>query len=172
MAQILYIVTGLPFSGKTTLTEKLKNRFSFKVASVDEMLDKGNYVVEEMSQDDWNTVYSQAFEKLKELLRKGKTVIFDGASLKKSERDTLRGIAESLNVPCKLIYLNTSRHEIAERRRQNLKLKQRDQLEDVTMEKALSMFEEPTEDEKPIIFNTDANFEEWVKIHIVEGELN
>lgn len=80
MKQFLYIVTGLPFAGKTTLTKKLVERFGFEVASVDEMLDKGNFVVEKMSYDDWGIVYTQAFDRLKELLKQGKSVIFDGGA--------------------------------------------------------------------------------------------
>lgn len=44
--------------------------------------------------------------------------------------------------------------------------KERDQLEDETMEKAREMFEEPTIDENPIIFNSSTNFDEWVKDNI------
>jgi len=119
MKQALYIVTGLPYSGKTTLTNELVKRFGFAVASVDEFLDKGSYVVEKMTQEDWNKVYSQAYKKLKELLGEGKTVIFDGGSLRKSERQTLKNIVESMNILSKLIYVNTTKEEIIKRRTEN-----------------------------------------------------
>ncbi|OGM61442.1 hypothetical protein A2961_00950 [Candidatus Woesebacteria bacterium RIFCSPLOWO2_01_FULL_39_21] len=89
------------------------------MASVDEFLDKGSYVVEKMTQEDWNKVYSQAYKKLKELLGEGKTVIFDGGSLRKSERQTLKNIVESMNILSKLIYVNTTKEEIIKRRTEN-----------------------------------------------------
>ena len=94
---MLYIITGLPYAGKTTLTNELVKRFKFTAVSVDEAIDEGGYVLEQMTQKDWNVVYSKAYEKLKRLLQNGKTVIFDGASLKRSERETLRQIAEAGN---------------------------------------------------------------------------
>lgn len=166
MGQFLYIVTGLPFAGKTTLTKKLVERFGFEVASVDEMLDKRNFVVKKMSYEDWGIVYTQAFNRLKKLLKQGKSVIFDGGSLKKSERNTLKSIAESLNVPCKLIYINASKEEIIKRRIKNLATKERDQLEDETMGKAFDMFEKPQKDENPILFNSKRNLEQWIKKNI------
>lgn len=166
MKQFLYIVTGLPFAGKTTLTKKLVEQFGFEVASVDEMLEKGKFVVEKMSDDDWGIVYTQAFDKLKQLLKEGKTVIFDGGSLKRSERNTLKSIAESLAISCKLIYINTSKEEITSRRIKNLTTKERDQLENKTMEKALDMFEEPRNDEGPIIFDSSTSFDKWIKSNI------
>lgn len=166
MKPLLYIVTGLPFAGKTTLTRKLAERFRFIIASVDEFLDAGNYVVKKMTQDDWNKTYSQAYQKLKRCLLESKTVIFDGGSLKKSERITLKNIAKSLNIPSKLIYVNTTREEIIQRRLKNQKTRERDQLEDVTMEKAFDMFEEPTPDENPILYNHHINLDIWIKENI------
>lgn len=34
------------------------------------------------------------------------------------------------------------------------------------MERAINMFETPTEDEKPIIYNKDIDLEEWIKKNI------
>lgn len=164
--QYLYIITGLPFSGKTTLTRKLVKQFGLEVASVDEMLDRGNFVVEKMSYDDWGVVYDQAFEKLKGLLKQGKSVVFDGGSLKKSERQALKDVAESFGISWKLIWVNTPVSEIIERRKKNLTTQERDQLEDVTMEKAIAMFEEPTSDESFIPFNSSMNIDDWIKTNL------
>lgn len=166
MNQVLYIITGLPFAGKTTLTKELVKRFGFVVASVDEMLDRGNFVVEKMTYDDWGIVYSQAFDNLKSCLKDGKTVIFDGGSLKRSERETLKKIARSFGIISKLIYVNTTREEIFQRRLKIKKTKERDPLEDVTMNKALDMFEEPTSDENPILYNQKMDLDNWIKGNI------
>lgn len=47
--QGLLIITGLPYSGKSTLTKKLIKKYGFKKTSVDEFLSKENYVIEKMS---------------------------------------------------------------------------------------------------------------------------
>ena len=61
----LYILTGLPYSGKTTLTNELVKRFGFKTASVDDVMDERGLDSDTMVQEDWNAVYSEAYERLK-----------------------------------------------------------------------------------------------------------
>jgi predicted kinase len=162
----LLIITGLPFSGKTTLTNILIRKFEYIVISVDEFIESGNYIVKNMVQDDWNRVYSQAYTKLKNCLEEGKMVIFDGGSLLRSERQTLKDIAKSLKIPSKLIYVNTTKEEIIKRRFNNKISKVRDQLEDITMKTAFDMFEEPTLDENPILYNQDMNLDNWIQQNI------
>lgn len=75
--QYAYILTGLPYAGKTTLRKKLVDRLGFEYSSVDDQMGKHKFHVEEMSQDDWNLVYKKAYEDLKRKLKIGKTVIVD-----------------------------------------------------------------------------------------------
>ncbi len=161
--QTLYIITGLPYAGKSTLTEQLIKKFDFAAASVDEFINKGKYAVDEMTQEDWNYVYSQAFKKLEGLLAEGKSVIFDGASLKRTERDTSKGIAEKQGVPSSLIYVKTNMEEIKRRQLKNKKLKTRGHVKIVTLKKAGEMFEEPTADENAIIYNGEVDLGEWIE---------
>lgn len=119
-----------------------------------------------MIQRDWDLVYDEAYQKLESLLNSGKTVIFDGGSLIKSERNTLKDIAEKCGVSWKLIYINTQKEVISERRRNNLSTKERDQLADETMDRAFEMFEEPTEDEKPIFYNQETDLDKWIQENI------
>lgn len=162
LKQYLYILTGLPYSGKTTLRNELVKRFHFTVASVDEQIDKKEFKVEQMTQEDWNLVYSLAYDELKTLLSEGKTVILDIGNLKRSERDTARRIAESVGVAYKLIYVNSSKEIISQRRFRNLQTKERGHLVDVTMERAVNMFEEPTADENPVFYNQNMDLDKWI----------
>ena len=161
--QIMLIITGLPFSGKTTLTRALVKRCGFTVASVDEVLREGKYKVEKMTQKDWESVYSEAYARLKARLSSGESVIFDGGSLLKSERKTLKEISKKVNIPHKLIYVNTPRIQIDQRRLENMKVKKRDYVKKKTMSIALSMFEEPSKRENAILFNEDTDLESWIK---------
>lgn len=168
MKQTLFIITGLPFAGKTTLAKELVKRLNFEVTSVDEMIDKHNFTVEKMSYADWGIVYDEAFEKLGELLKGGNSVIFDGGSLKKTERQNLKNVAEKSGVPWKLVYVNTTKEEIIQRRKENLKTQKRDQLEDNTMGKAFAMFEELTPDENYTIFNSHMDLDKWLEMNTVD----
>jgi len=164
--QFLYIITGLPYSGKTTLTKELIKRFGFIVASVDEVMEEGHYSSEKMNQDDWNYVYSEAYRRLKQYLLDGKTVIFDGGSLLQSERNTIKGIAEKAGVKSKLVYVKVAKEEIKKRWIDNQITKVRDHLVEETINQALSMFEEPTTDEYPIIYDQEMDIELWISCNI------
>lgn len=163
---MLYILTGLPYSGKTTLTKELVKRFGFSSVSMDDVMDEKGYEVEQMTQEDWNMVYSEGYERLKKLLSEGKTVVLDLGNLKRSERKTARQIAESLGSGYKLIYLNIPVSVIKERWAKNEETKERGQLEQVTLDRALGMFEEPTSDENYIIYNQTVSLDKWIKENI------
>lgn len=162
----LCILCGLPYSGKTTLTKELVKRFGFKVVSMDDVMDEKGLDPVTMTQEDWNKVYSEGYERLKEYLAEGQSVILDLGNLKKSERNTAKAIAESKRADYKLIYINTPVEEIKSRRLGNVETKERGHLEDETMDSALKMWEEPTADENPILYSQDINLDNWIKENI------
>jgi len=163
---MLYTLTGLPYSGKTTLTEELVKRFGFSSVSMDDIIDQKGYEVEKMTQEDWNLVYSEGYGKLKKLLLEGRTVVLDLGNLKRSERKTAKEIAESLGSDHKLIYLDISIDGIEDRWKKNSNTKERGQLERSTLDRALNMFEKPTPDEDFVIYNQDMDLDKWVETNI------
>lgn len=159
-------MTGLPYSGKTTLTKELVKSFGFSVVSMDDIMEERHLDSATMVQDDWNAVYSEAYEKLKKLLKEGKTVVIDCGNLPVHERETPRKIAESLGVTAKLIYVNTSKEEILRRWKENQTTKERGHLEETGLNFAFDLFEEPTEIEHPIIYNQSMDLDTWLKANI------
>lgn len=168
----LYILIGLPYSGKTTLRKELVKKLNFDYVSVDEIMKaKDMWRAGHPTQDDWNTAYSEAYEKLKELLRQNeqalsfgnKNVILDNGNLEFQERETARKIAEAQGAEHKLIYINTPMEEIMKRRRKNEVTKVRGHLKDDLLESAIDKFDEPTIKENPIIYNSTENLEKWIK---------
>jgi predicted kinase len=165
------ILTGLPYSGKTTLRNQLVKHLGCAYVSVDDEINARNFEVEEMTQGDWNLVYSAAYEKLESFLKAGKDVVVDIGNLKRRERDNARAIAEKAGASTKLIWINTPVSVVNQRRSQNIETRKRGHLEDQTMQKALGMFEEPTEDEKPILYNSEIALEELLeKLGVIDGD--
>lgn len=163
--QVLYILTGRSFSGKTTLRKELVKRFGFDVASVDLYIEKYKMHVPSMTQKDWELVYFKNYERLKKLLRKGKTTVHDG-NLKRSERDLVRTIALEFKVPYKLIYISANEKEVRERWKKNQKIKNGRKMDKKSFDVAQEKFEEPTSDENPIIYSNDVNLDKWIREHI------
>jgi len=159
-------MTGLPYSGKTTLTKALVKRFSFSAVSMDNIMEEKGLDSATMVQGDWNAVYSEAYDRLKKLLAEGKSVIVDCGNLPAHERNTPKNIAESLNIPSKLIYVNTTKDEILRRWKNNQVTKQRGHLTETGLNLAFELFKEPTEIEHPIIYNQSTDLETWVNVNI------
>lgn len=170
MNNTLYILCGLPYAGKTTLRKELVKRFGFDFVSMDEIMQKhGMWRTGHPTQEDWIVGYSEGYDELKKLLREKRDVILDVGNLKLKERQTARLIAEELGAAHKLIYINTPRDEIVRRRVENEKTKKRGHVKDELFQKGLEMFQEPTPEENPIMFNTDMNLDEWIKRNIESG---
>ena len=159
----LYQLCGIPFSGKSTLTRALVKRYGFHVSSVDAMIAKHDFHVASMNQEDWNLVYAEAYEDLKVALLSGKDSILDKGSLKRSERDTARRIAEECDANYVLIYINTRIEVIQKRRKENEISRIRGGLEDKYFQIALDQFVPPQEDESHTIFNDGLEIENWMK---------
>ena len=161
---ILYIMTGLPYSGKTTLVKKLVKKINCKVISTDEILkEKGFWKEKEPTQKDWEVAYVEAGEEVKKYLIKGENVIFDESNLLYSQRENLRKIAQDLGIKSKLIYVKIDKNEALKRWKENSKTKQKHQLSKEIIERACSIFEEPKLGEKPIVYNQNTDFEKWTK---------
>lgn len=166
-AQTLFSITGLPFSGKTTLTNKLVDKFGLSVISVDEIMERaGMWESPRPTDEDWNQAYWEAYQTLENLLKEGKNVIFDGGSLKKSERKAQRQIAEKLHPNYQLIYVNTSLKTIEQRRLKIQSTREHGQVDDQTMKNALKIWEEPTRDENPIVYSSKHDLDEWIEKYI------
>lgn len=163
----LYILCGLPYAGKTTLRKELIKRFGFDFVSMDEIMQKHDmWRPDHPTQEDWNVGYSEGYDQLKKLLKEKRDVILDLGNLKFKERQTARLIAEELGAAHKLIYVNIPREEILKRRAENEKTKQRGHVKDELFQKGLEMFQEPTEEENPIMFSPEMNLDEWIRKNI------
>lgn len=159
----LYIMTGLPYAGKTVLRKALVQRLHFEAVSVDEIMNERDMWREgHPTQEDWNAAYTEAYRRIEDALRQGETVIFDCANLPYHERANARAIAEKLGVQSILIYINTSKDEIIKRRSRNVETKLRGHLNDEMMSRAFMLFEEPTKEERPILYYQHFNLDEWM----------
>ncbi len=161
---MLYILCGLPYSGKTTLQKELVKRLGLQAVSVDRIMDERDMWREgHPTQEDWNEAFSEAYRRIEAYLKAGKTVIFDCANLPFHERENARIIADKLGIMHKLIYLNISKEEILRRWQENEKTGARSQLDQETMETALNLFDEPTESEQPILYNQQMDLDDWIE---------
>lgn len=65
---ILYIMTGYPYAGETTLVKEIARRLNYPVVSIDEInsqRDVGTNHDEPIKQEDWDITYEEGFNRLK-----------------------------------------------------------------------------------------------------------
>ena len=161
-------MTGLPYAGKTMLQNVLVKRFGFGAVSVDEIIAERKHKIERMSPADWNSVYQEAYNRLEKLLADGKTAIFDSCNLHRHEREGARRVAENAHAKCKLIYVNTSPAEVRKKWLLNQATKIRSSLEKDFFEMTIRIFEKPTPEENPLIYDPAEDVDDWIQKNVGE----
>ncbi len=146
----LFIITGLPASGKTTLANKLIKEQKALLISEDEWMEKicNSYYNEEMKE----RIVNFQFEFAVKLLKLGTNIVMDGGYWSKEERDKLRGIAKAASADFKLFYTKASLQELKQRateRNKNLAPEFKMKIEDLSL--AYNRFQEPLVEEENFI---------------------
>ena len=152
MQSTLYIMCGLPFSGKTTIAKQLAKKQEFSVVSVDDIRESLGFYWEknEASKDDWEKIFKTVELKITSLLKSGNNVIYDSANQDKASRIKFKELAISLGVKSRVVFVDTPMKVILERYSSNLNSKERFHLPEKYFNAAVNTFEPPTEDEDVI----------------------
>src|SRR5688500_400951 len=119
-ASSLYIMCGLPFSGKTTLARTLANQCGFVHLDLDAIArTKSLFPEEGINDEQWGQVFREVYQQVADLLSKGKSVVFDAVNYDRAGRDGLHTIAQQSDSSVHVIYINLSIWEIEQRRHAN-----------------------------------------------------
>jgi predicted kinase len=161
----LYIMCGLAFSGKSTLAKKIAEEKRALLVSQDQFWFERE---EEMnldldSDDDWEKILRLSRAEVRRLLAEENSVVYDDISLKYSDRELLRNLANEYGAEAILVYLDTPREIQLERRRKNLETKKRHDIPDHILEWGDGQLEIPQETERPVVFRPDSDVASWLK---------
>lgn len=173
MKNILLIMCGYPFSGKTVLAKKLSDFFGYERADIDEIIMKHGY----RSFDDNNItpqklseMYDEYYAIIRKNLKDGRTVISDTSNPSKKGRDRLRLLATEINCKSMVLFLDITSDVARERWTENEYLQERMQIREDTLEEALLEMEKPTKDENAIEYDQSMTVE---SLHaLIENERN
>ena len=162
----VYILCGVPFSGKTTLARKLAEQRGFVHLDVDALARQlGEQPGDGISDERWGQIFREAHLHLVKLLTTGQSVIFDAVNYHRVGRDRLRTIAEQAGSLAYVIVVATPLAEARRRRSDNAPTEQRPTGRQADFDQLVDDFEAPTMDESLIIFDGSQTLDEWIAQH-------
>ncbi len=155
----LYIMCGLPFSGKSELAKKLADHFNWDIVEIDTIKSQLGFrdIWKAMKPDDWQKIFDISFQPITHSLKQGKSVIHDSTNQTKIARDTLRKIAQEMGCKSSVVYLDISFDEAKKRWKKNRITKQRMDLPKWAFDAACDNFESPVNEKNAIIIYQDCD---------------
>ncbi len=156
-------MSGLPFSGKTTLSKKIADVLGIKRVSFDEVWADTPIIPGKNGVEKWQYISQKCEDIINTELKNNRSIIYDNLGDNPTNRNKMRDLAKIANADLKIIYINISKDEIIKRRQENLKTGDRHQVSDNNFTNALNNFKIPTSLENPTIYDPNQDIEEWIK---------
>jgi len=162
----LYLMCGLPFSGKTTLARKIVERLQCTYISLDNInAERGLWGGDGILIEEWERTHALARERLATWMVTEKDAVVDDTNNLRWLRDRWRAAARSSGYRTVVIYLGIPHTELATRRRANQVTANRKGITEAVWAEHVSNFEPPAADERVLRFGLTEDAESWVKDH-------
>lgn len=163
---IQYLLVGFPYSGKSTFAKELQRRLGFAHINIDQLkFDEGYTTVgdDDVPDEAWDRIFKRADELIVKYLTDGKNLANEYAWITREWRDRAREVARDAGFETKVVYIKLPKEVITKRWQENEHTKARFQWPEKEFDGYLNDFEEPTPDEKVIIYDQSIPLDEWVE---------
>ena len=149
----LFILCGFPYAGKSYIVSQIRPQADIKVVSIDDIFiakgfDWDTNVLPGMNE--WEQIFNKSYEKTKDNLLQGRSVLYDSTNQTVASRNKLREIAESVGADSCVLYIKTPVETVWQRWEGNQNNPTRSVVNRDLVQQIIDMFEEPTEDERPL----------------------
>jgi predicted kinase len=152
----LLFTCGYPFSGKSTLTNAIGERFGFEVVSVDAQFEADTI-------ETWLDAYLAAHRALDEALKGGRSIVFDSVGHTRKHRDRLRRRAGQYGAESLAIWLCVSVAEADQRRQVNALDPVRAHVPDEGFDEIVGQFEPLRADEAHLTYRPTEDIATWIE---------
>lgn len=163
--QCLYILSGLPFAGKSTLAKELICRLDLVYVELDAINSERGLGLDgkKISPEDWDKTYQEAYRRVEKILKADKTVLYEAANFTREQRAVLRAIADQLGIPSQVIYVDVPLAVVRQRLLQNRATQQRYDVRDDDFAQVVGHFQPPTEEENVVRYDGSVSVTEWIR---------
>lgn len=161
----LYVLCGLPFSGKTTFAKELCRIKGWMRVDLDDIKFDlfGDQVKDnDLVQKDWDLVYQRMYKEILDLLSSGVTVVHDTGNFTKHERSLVINIAKRLGLRSMVIWVNTPESVARERLLANRVSGVRFDVSDDDFNSTVNELVPPDNSEDHLVYETTITPEAWI----------
>ena len=163
----LYIMCGLAFSGKSTLSRKISEHTVSKLIAFDKLwVEKDKEQPVPKADLGWKLIRRVGQDEVLKALEKGTSVVYDDNNIRFEHREELREVAKRFGAKAVVVYLNTPLELIKEREAANRVTGERHEVEPENFQAVLEQLQIPTDREKVLEFRPEMNLEDWVNKQI------
>ena len=149
----LYILCGLPFSGKSTLAQAIAETTAADVVSLDDInAERGLFGGDGIPVEEWERTHGIAVQRTGALLARGTSVVLDDTTSRRFLRDRYREVARRAGANAVLVHLDIPLDEIRHRREHSREAGDRRGLVDRVFDETATTFEAPGSDEERLVY--------------------
>lgn len=156
----LFILCGLPFSGKTYLSQKIAEHLPVTIVSFDAIYEELRPKTGENlspQPEVWNQVKQTALFYLINNLKEGKNVIWDSTNPLRKHREEIIRIGDNFGSQSIIVHVNTPLDEIRKRREENKSSHRKIDRGSEDFEQTLKAWENPSEEECAIQITSESD---------------
>lgn len=149
----LFILCGLPYSGKSYLAGELRKCVDIDYVSIDDIFyNRGfNWDTGKLpNAEEWDEIFEESYSKVSDAIEQGRNVLYDSTNHTAISRDKLREVATAAGGVSEVIFVPITEQELWNRWESAKLHKERHIVARELIEKTLQMFETPSEDEAHI----------------------
>jgi predicted kinase len=161
----LFILCGLPFSGKSTLARAMAERLGVVHIELDSVHGERGLDLngEPPTREDWIEAYRRSFRKLDNVLADGHSAVFDATSYRRVHRQRLARIAGKYEISTSLIFLDVNEAEAKRRRDENRTSNDRPTVDDDGFALVSGEMQLPSDDENALIYRPEVPASDWIE---------
>ena len=152
----LFILCGLPYSGKTYITEKLIAKTEISIVRIDDLFHEGGFSWDKNilpNKAEWDVIFEDSYQVTKNILGRSENVLYDSTNHTLASREKLRELAKQSGAETTVIFVNTPKNIIWERWEKNKESTARSVVAKDLVEMTIDVFEPPTQDEHVVMIS-------------------